>query len=97
MQYVQIEGIISEHAKLVCGVPQESFLGPLHIFIVFLSIELDHTYPFVFLIFLIVVLVVYIIVLFYSILNLFGKTPYGVLKIIYHTERNIQEFFYETF
>ena len=78
MQYVQNEGIISEYAKLVCGVPQESFLWPLHIFIVFPNIELGHTYLFVFLIFLIVVLFVYIIVLFYSILNIFGKTRYGV-------------------
>ena len=29
-QCVQIEGIVSEYAKLVCGVPQGSVLGPLN-------------------------------------------------------------------
>ena len=29
-QCVQIDGIISEYAKLVCGVPQGSVLGPLN-------------------------------------------------------------------
>ena len=28
-QCVQIDGIVSEYAKLVCGVPQGSVLGPL--------------------------------------------------------------------
>ena len=30
MQCVQIEGIFSEYAKLVCGVPQGSVLEPLY-------------------------------------------------------------------
>ena len=30
-QCVQIEGIVSEYAKLVCGVPQGSVLGPLNL------------------------------------------------------------------